>query len=342
MIHGFRTIFPIPLALSASWDAGLVEQTARIAAQEASTQGVRWTFSPMVDIARDPRWGRIAEGAGEDPYLGSALARAYVRGYQGTHLDDPSSVAACAKHFVGYGAAEGGRDYNTTEISERTLREVYLPPFHAAVDEGVGTIMSAFNSLNGVPSSANPFTLTTVLRQEWKFLGFVDSDWTAVREVMLHGIAENDADAARKSFMAGVDMDMQSDVYLPQLPGLVRTGRVPMERIDDSVRRILRIKFELGLFERPYVTETAPSNPTEQPASRALALKAAEESFVLLENRSYAGAPLLPLALAPGKKVAGLDVAQNRRVLRLQAHGLPDGCGTVPVLLVGVGEGDCL
>ena len=170
-----------------------MEQTARVAAQEASAQGVRWTFSPMVDIARDPRWGRIAEGAGEDPYLGSDFARAYVRGYQGSRLDDPASILACAKHFVGYGAAEGGRDYNTTEISERTLRSVYLPPFHAAVDEGAGTIMSAFNAVNGVPSSANAFTLTQVLRREWQFQGFVDSDWTALRELMLHGIADDEA-----------------------------------------------------------------------------------------------------------------------------------------------------
>ena len=303
VIHGFRTIFPIPLGLSASWDPALVEQTARVAALEASAQGVRWTFSPMVDIARDPRWGRIAEGAGEDPFLGSAIARAYVRGYQGQRLDDPGSIVACAKHFVGYGAAEGGRDYNSTEISE-ALRDVYLPPFHAAVEEGAGTIMSAFNSLNGVPSSANPFTLTTILRDEWKFQGFVDSDWTAIREVMLHGIADDESTAARKSFLAGVDMDMQSDIYLPQLPALVRSGRVPVARVDDAVRRILRIKLALGLFEHPFVPETPKSNPTEIPSSRALALKAAEESFVLLENRPFRGSPLLPLPPLAGKRIA--------------------------------------
>jgi beta-glucosidase len=178
----------------------------------------------MVDVARDPRWGRISEGAGEDPFLGSVLARAYVRGYQGRELDDPSSILACAKHYVGYGAAEGGRDYNTTEISERTLREVYLPPFHAAVTEGAGTIMSAFNSIDGVPASANAFTLTQVLRHEWGFQGFVDSDWTAVRELMLHGIADDEETAARKSFVAGVDMDMQSGLFLRHLPGLVRSA----------------------------------------------------------------------------------------------------------------------
>jgi beta-glucosidase len=304
VIHGFRTVFPIPLGLSASWDPELVESTARLAAAEASRQGVRWTFSPMVDIARDPRWGRIAEGAGEDPYLGAAFARAYVRGYQGARLDDPSSILACAKHFVGYGAAEGGRDYNTTEISERTLRGVYLPPFHAAVEGGAGTIMSAFNALDGVPSSANAFTLSQVLKGEWGFSGFVVSDWTAVREIMLHGIADSEADAARKSFLAGVDMDMQSSLYLPQLPALVKSGAVPMARLDDAVRRVLRVKAALGLFERPYVADPGDMNPADVPESRELALRAAEESFVLLENRSVGASPLLPLAPAAGRKIA--------------------------------------
>ena len=302
VIHGFRTLFPIPLGLSATWDPGLIEQTARFAAGEASRQGVRWTFAPMVDIARDPRWGRIAEGAGEDPYLGSAIARAYVRGYQGARLDDPSSILACAKHFVGYGAAEGGREYNTTEISERTLRQVYLPPFHAAVEEGAGTLMSAFNSIDGVPASANAFTLTQVLRKEWGFEGFVDSDWAAVRETMVHGIANDERTAARKGILAGVDMDMQGNLYVNQLPGLVRSGAVPMERLDDAVRRVLRIKFALGLFERPYVEQ--PLAATDPAEGRALARKAAEESFVLLENRPSNGAPLLPLQRSAGRRIA--------------------------------------
>jgi len=304
VIHGFRTIFPIPLGLSASWDPPMVGQTARFAAQEASSQGVRWTFSPMVDIARDPRWGRIAEGAGEDPYLGSAFARAYVRGYQGERLDDPTSVVACAKHFVGYGAAEGGRDYNTTEISERTLRDVYLPPFRAAVGEGVGTIMSAFNAINGMPASANAFTLTQVLRREWNFRGFVDSDWTAVREIMLHGIADNERTAALKGFLAGVDMDMQSSVFLPNVPDLVRSGQVPMARLDGAVRAILRVKFALGLFEHPYVAESVVPPPEMAAQGKALARRAAEESFVLLENRKVGGAPLLPLAAPAGRRIA--------------------------------------
>jgi len=304
VIHGFRTTFPIPLGLSSSWDADLAERAARRAAVEASSQGVRWTFSPMVDIARDARWGRITEGAGEDPYLGSVFARAYVRGYQGASLADPSSIAACAKHFVGYGAAEGGRDYNTTEISERTLRGVYLPPFKAAVDEGAATFMSAFNALNGVPSSANAFTLTQVLRREWGFEGFVVSDWTSIREVMLHGIADDEATAARKAILAGVDMDMQSRVYEPYLPGLVRSGSVPMGRLDDAVRRVLRVKFALGLFDHPYVADPGVANPAGDPESRALARRAAEESFVLLENRDVGGAPLLPLSRTSGRKIA--------------------------------------
>lgn len=302
VIHGYRTIFPIPLGLSATWDMGLIEQTARFAAGEASRQGVRWTFSPMVDIARDPRWGRIAEGAGEDPYLGSAVARAYVRGYQGIRLDDPSSIIACAKHFVGYGAAEGGRDYNTTEISERTLRDVYLPPFHAAVDEGAGTIMSAFNSIDGVPASANAFTLTQVLRKEWSFQGFVDSDWAAIRETMVHGIANDQRTAAMKSILAGEDMDMESKLFVSELPGLVGSGAVPVARLDEAVRRILRIKVALGLFEHPYVEEDAA--PTDPEKGRALARKAAEESFVLLENRLSNGSPILPLLHLPGRKIA--------------------------------------
>lgn len=304
VIHGFHTLFPIPLGLSASWDPAMVERTARFAALEASGEGVRWTFSPMVDVARDPRWGRITEGAGEDPFLGSAFARAYVRGYQGTRLDDPSSVIACAKHFVGYGAAEGGREYNTTEISERTLRDVYLPPFHAAVEEGAGTLMSAFNAIDGVPASANAFTLTQVLRNEWGFRGFVVSDWTAIRELMLHGIADDEPTAARKGFMAGVDMDMQSSLYLPKLPGLVRSGAVPMERVDEAVRRILRIKFALELFDRPYVAEAGGVDGPTALQGTELARTAAQESFVLLENHKVSGTPLLPLSATPGSRIA--------------------------------------
>ncbi|HEX4969553.1 MAG TPA: glycoside hydrolase family 3 N-terminal domain-containing protein [Steroidobacteraceae bacterium] len=297
VIHGFRTVFPVPLALASTWDPALVEQTARVAAQEASAAGIRWTFSPMVDIARDARWGRMTEGAGEDPFLGSAMAAAYVRGYQGTRLDAPDSIAACAKHFVGYGAAEAGRDYNTTEISEHTLRQIYLPPFRAAVDAGAATIMSAFNSLNGVPASANPFALRQILRTEWGFRGVVDSDWESLRELIQHGIANDRATAALKGFLGGVDMDMASSVYHDHLVQLVRSGQVPVERIDESVRNVLRLKFALGLFERPYVDEAREDEAMLRPQSVSLAQNAAERSFVLLKNSPGPNkTPLLPLS----------------------------------------------
>ena len=290
VIHGYRTTFPVPLALSATWDANLVERVSRIAAEEATSNGIRWTFSPMVDIARDPRWGRIVEGAGEDPYLGSIMARAYVRGYQGTSLNDPRSLAACAKHYVGYGAAEAGRDYNTVDMSERQLREVYLPPFHAAVDEGVATLMSAFNSLNGVPASANQFTLTQVLRNEWGFRGFVVSDWGSVGELIPHGIANDLRTAAEKGFLAGVDMDMESNAYFQHLGDLIKSNQVPQSALDQAVRGILRVKFALGLFDKPYVDVQNAIN-TLPAANVAAAREAAEKSFVLLKNDSA----LLPL-----------------------------------------------
>src|SRR5882672_5899789 len=297
VIHGFRTEFPIPLGLASTWDPEIVEKAARVAAREASASGVRWAFSPMVDIARDARWGRMAEGAGEDPFLGSAMAVAYVRGYQGSRLDAPDSIAACPKHFVGYGAAEGGRDYNTTEISEHTLRQVYLPPFHAAVNAGSATIMSAFNSINGVPASANPFTLTQVLRNEWGFRGIVDSDWTSVGELVPHGIANDGITAARKGFLAGVDMDMVSSLYHDHLAALVRAGQVSQARLDQSVRRVLRVKFALGLFEHPYVDEAREADAMLKPDSVALARTAAERSFVLLRNSPGPnGIPILPLS----------------------------------------------
>ena len=295
VIHGYRTIFPVPLALSATWDADLVERASRIAAREATASGIRWTFSPMVDIARDARWGRIVEGAGEDPHLGSIMARAYVRGYQGAGLNDPQSMAACVKHYVAYGAAEAGRDYNTVDMSERQLREVYLPPFRAAVDEGAATLMSAFNTVNGVPASANEFTLTQVLRREWNFRGFVVSDWGSVGELMNHGVANDLATATRKGFLAGIDMDMESNAYFQHLAAAVKTNSVPPAALDEAVRRVLRVKLALGLFERPYVD--AGRAVTTLPAeSLAAAREAAEKSFVLLKNDATAGgAPVLPL-----------------------------------------------
>jgi beta-glucosidase len=295
VIHGYRTTFPIPLGLAATWNPEIVQKAARVAAEEASAGGVRWTFSPMVDIARDARWGRISEGAGEDPYLGALMARAYVRGYQGEHLDAPDSMVACPKHYVGYGAAEGGRDYNTTEISEHTLRQFYLPPFHAAEEAGAGTFMSAFNSLNGIPASANPFTLKQILRKEWGFKGFVVSDWNSVGEVMAHGIAIDGSTAARKAFLAGVDMDMVSNLYHRHMPQLVKTGQVPQAEIDEAVRRILRVKYAMGLFDHPYADEGKEASRMLRPDSVGLAKTAGTLSLVLLRNEPVSGHPLLPL-----------------------------------------------
>ena len=306
VIHGYRTIFPTPLALSTTWDPALVERAARIAAIEARADGIRWTFSPMVDIARDARWGRITEGAGEDPYLGSAMARAYVRGYQGTSLSEPTSLLACLKHYVGYGAAEGGRDYNTTEIPERLLRDVYLPPFKAGLDEGAATVMSAFNALNGVPASANAFTLDQILRKEWQFKGFVVSDWTAIAETIAHGTAIDGAEAARKSIVAGADMDMESDLYRTALADEVKAGKVPISVVDEAVRRVLRVKVAMGLFEDPYA-EIEPQRML-LPEHRQLAREAAEKSFVLLKNDGV-------LPLRPSARIALIgplaDSAQN-------------------------------
>ena len=284
VIHGYRTIFPIPLAEAASWDPTLAERSASIAASETYAAGVRWTFAPMVDIARDPRWGRITEGAGEDPFLGAAFARARVLGFQGRDYSERNKVLACAKHFVGYGAAEGGRDYNTTDMSEQTLREIYLPPFHAAVDAGVGTLMSAFNDLNGVPTSANPFTLTKVLRGEWKFDGFVVSDYTSVNELKNHGLAANDKDAAEAALNAGVDMEIVSRLFNQNVPALLKEGKVSQATIDEAVKRILRIKFRLGLFEHPYADEAAEKGAILTAANRTAAREAAERSMVLLKN----------------------------------------------------------
>ncbi len=284
VIHGYRTIFPIPLGEAATWDPAAVERSAGIAAAEARAAGVHWTFAPMVDIARDPRWGRIAEGSGEDPYLGSLLARARVRGFQGTDYSASDKVVACAKHWVAYGAAEAGRDYNTTEVSERTLREVYFPPFHAAVDAGVGTFMSAFNDLNGVPTSANRLTLTEVLRNEWKFDGFVVSDYTSVEELMKHGVAAGEAEAAREALNAGVDMEMVSRLYNKHGAQLINQRQLSLRTIDEAVRRVLRIKFRLGLFARPYADPARESAAIFNSANVAAAREIAARSLVLLKN----------------------------------------------------------
>nr|MCU0403295.1 glycosyl hydrolase [Chitinophagaceae bacterium] len=242
VIHGFRTTFPIPLAEAASWDLGAIERAARIAAVEASAAGIHWTFAPMVDIGRDPRWGRVMEGAGEDTYLGSLIAAARVRGFQGKGLGAPESIMACAKHFAAYGAAVGGRDYNSVDMSERQLRETFLPPFKAATDAGVATFMNSFNDINGIPATGNALLQRKILKGEWKFKGFVVSDWGSVGEMIAHGYAEDTKDAALKAILAGSDMDMESRAYIRYLPQLVREGKVPLAMVDDAVRRILTKK----------------------------------------------------------------------------------------------------
>ncbi|MCI1683144.1 MAG: beta-glucosidase BglX [Bacteroides sp.] len=283
VIHGFKTILPIPLGQAATFDPKVAEDGARVAAIEASAVGIRWTFAPMVDIARDPRWGRIAEGCGEDPYLTSVMGAAMVRGFQGDSLNSPTSIAACPKHFVGYGAAEGGRDYNSTFIPERRLRNVYLPPFEAAVKAGAATFMTSFNDNDGVPSTGNSFILREVLRKEWGFKGFVVTDWASATEMINHGFAADPKDAAMKAVNAGVDMEMVSYTFVKELPDLVKEGKVKESTIDEAVRDILRIKFRLGLFDDPYVDEKK-DTVMYAPSHLDAAKQAAIESVILLKN----------------------------------------------------------
>lgn len=283
VIHGFKTMFPIPLGLAATFDPELVEQGARVAAVEATASGIRWTFSPMLDIARDPRWGRIAEGSGEDTYLDAVMGVAMVKGYQGETIDN-TSMAACVKHFVAYGAAEGGRDYNSTGITERTLRNVYLPPFEACVKAGAMTLMTSFNDNDGVPSTGNGFLVNDVLRGEWGFDGFVVSDWASIYEMVNHGFAEDNKRAGELAFNAGVDMDMMSYSYISHLEELINEGKVSMETLDNAVRNILRIKVRLGLFENPYVDESKVESVFYSAESLEAARRSAVESAVLLTN----------------------------------------------------------
>jgi len=291
VIHGYRTVFPVPIASAGSFDPELIEQAERIAAKEASAAGIKWTFAPMVDISRDPRWGRMVEGAGEDPYLGSKVAAARVRGFQGRSIADPQSVAACTKHYVAYGAVEGGRDYNTVDISEALLREVYLPPFRAAVEAGSATLMSAFEDLNGVPATVNRHTLTEILRHEWGFRGFVVSDYSGVKELLEHGVARDEADAALQAVTAGVEMDMADGVYTRQLGSLAQSGKLPMSVLDEAVRRVLRIKIQAGLFENPYTDPQRERSDMLTTEGLGLARKLAQESMVLVKNQNN----LLPL-----------------------------------------------
>jgi beta-glucosidase len=291
VIHGYKTIFPIPLGMAASWNPEIVKQAFRIAAKEASSQGIKWSFAPMIDITWDPRWGRIAEGCGEDPYLASAFAKAMVEGFQGDSLTDPNSIAACAKHYCGYGFAEGGRDYNTTYIPETVLRDVVLKPFKAAKDAGAQTFMSAFNDLNGVPASGNEFTLKQILRKEWNFDGFVVSDWGSVSEMIPHGFCADGKEAASKAINAGVDMEMCSTTYFDNIKKLLEEKQITLEEIDGAVRNILRVKFRLGLFENPYTNPEA-GKSILSPASLEHARKVAREGVVLLKNNNK----VLPLS----------------------------------------------
>lgn len=284
VIHGYKTIFPIPLGQAATFNPEIAEQGARIAAIEASADGIRWTFAPMIDVARDPRWGRIAESCGEDPYLNAIMGTAMIKGYQGDSLNDPTAIAACAKHFVAYGAAEGGRDYNSTFIPERVLRNVYLPPFKAAADAGCATFMTSFNDNDGVPSTANSFVLKDVLRKEWKYDGMVVTDWASALEMVNHGFCTDGKDAAEKSVNAGVDMEMVSETFIQNLKQSIAENKVSIETIDNAVRNILRLKFRLGLFDNPYVVTPQTVKYAEKHLQTAKT--AAEQSVILLKNEN--------------------------------------------------------
>jgi beta-glucosidase len=298
VIHGYRTTFPIPLAEAASWDLKAIERSARIAATEAAAGGIHWVFAPMVDIARDPRWGRIMEGAGEDPWLGSQIAAARVRGFQGRGLGNTDAVMACVKHFAAYGAAVGGRDYNSVDMSDRMLWEVYLPPFKAAAEAGAATFMNSFNDLNGIPASANSYLQMDILKGKWKFTGFVVSDWGSIGEMIPHGFVKNNYEAALAAIMAGNDMDMESRSYIRNLAQGVKDGKVPVERVNESVRRILKKKFEMGLFDDPFrfCNEEREHQVLNDPEHRKMARDMARKSIVLLRNEGH----LLPLRSNPG------------------------------------------
>jgi len=291
VIHGYRTVFPVPIGSASSFDSEMIEKSERVAAKEASAAGIKWAFAPMLDVARDPRWGRMVEGAGEDPYLGAIVGAARVRGFQGTNLADSQSVLACIKHFVAYGAVEGGRDYNTVDISEQTLREVYLPSFHAAIKAGAATLMAAFQDLNGIPASANHHTLTDILRVEWGFKGMTVSDYNSVNELTIHAIAHDHAEAAQLALTAGVDMSMADGLYGRSIPQLVESGKIPISVVDEAVRRVLRAKFKAGLFDNPYTDTKRAQSDILSPENLATARKMAQESIVLVKNENG----LLPL-----------------------------------------------
>lgn len=312
IIHGFKTVFPINIGLAASFNPTLAEETARIAALEATSVGVNWNFAPMVDISRDPRWGRMAEGFGEDTYLTTTLALSMLKGFQGESLSSPNSLAACAKHFAAYGAAEGGRDYNTTDVSEVELWNTYFPPFKALAEAGIATFMTGFNDLNGIPASGNSFLFQEVLKEKWNYNGFVVSDWASITEMITHGFAADDKDAALKAVNAGVDMEMATKAYAKHLKELLNQGKLDESQLDDAVKRILRVKFKLGLFERPFV-DSSQIIQTPPQQHLLLAQKAAEQSMVLLKNKGQ----LLPLDSTTKRQIAVIGPMANDRYEQL-------------------------
>jgi len=328
VIHGHKTIFPIPLGLASSWDLGMIKNSAAIAASEASADGLNWVFSPMVDIARDPRWGRIAEGAGEDTWLGSQIAKAMVEGYQGTSFDT-TKVMACVKHFALYGAVESGRDYNTVDMSERRMYQDYLPPYKAAVDAGAGSIMSSFNEINGVPSTGNKWLMTDLLRKQWGFTGFVATDYTAINEMIPHGLGKTQADVAKLAIDAGTDMDMVSEAYLNNLKQLIKDGKVPVSEVDASCRRILEAKYKLGLFTDPYryCSNSRAAKTIMNPAYIQATLEAAKRSIVLLKNKNN----VLPLKMNGSIALVGPLADANRDMIGPWA-GAGDGSKAVSVI----------
>ncbi|HTZ49846.1 MAG TPA: beta-glucosidase BglX [Verrucomicrobiae bacterium] len=331
VIHGFRTIFPVPIAIAASWDPAVAVKEQTVAAKEASADGINWAFAPMLDIARDPRWGRMVEGAGEDPYLGSAMAVAQVRGFQGDYIGAPDHILACMKHFAGYGAAQGGRDYDEVYIPDDLMYNVYLPPFHAAVKAGVGSAMSAYMDLNDVPATGNRWLLTDVLRDQWKFQGFVVSDADAVKSLKTHGYAKDFADAAKRALDAGVDMEMAltNNAYSENLLNLVQTHQVTEKQIDDSSRRILEMKIRLGLFEHPYADEAHAKQVLTDPDHRTTAREVAERTAVLLRNEGK----LLPLSKTSYKKVAVLGPLADSQIDTIGPWSLkPDVSETVTIV----------
>lgn len=301
VIHGYRTTYPIPLALACSWNPDLVRRASEVAAQEAYACGINWTFSPMIDVSRDPRWGRVMEGFGEDTYTNAVFCEAVVKGYQGENMAEKNRIAACLKHYVGYGASEAGRDYVPTEISDQTLWDTYLPPFEAGVKAGAATLMSAFHTISGIPASADHYILTEVLKERWKHDGFVVSDWGAVEQLVIQGMAENKKEATMLAFNAGIEMDMADKLYQKYLPELLEEGKVDLKQVDEAVRRILRVKFRLGLFENPYVEEKPESEIYLLPQSLEIAEQTAAESMVLLKNEGS----VLPLENAGTIAVLG-------------------------------------